>query len=204
MFPLGTVLAPYGVLPLHVFEPRYRVLMFDCLRSDREFGVVLIERGSEIGGTDQRFGVATVARIAQATELPDGRWFLLAVGIRRVDVVEWLPEDPYPVALVDDRADPPWSETGPGGGRAALEEASLAVRRALALAAEAGDEVASALVEVSDEPVVAAWQLLAVAPIASLDKQALLAIDDHAERLARLAALAEDQSLLLTYRLDRE
>jgi len=45
MFPLGTVLVPHGVLPLHVFEPRYRVLMFDCLRGTREFGVVLIEPG---------------------------------------------------------------------------------------------------------------------------------------------------------------
>src|SRR5580658_2819799 len=66
MFPLGTVLVPHGVLPLHVFEPRYRVLMFDCLRGTREFGVVLIERGSEVGGDDQRFAVATVARIEAA------------------------------------------------------------------------------------------------------------------------------------------
>jgi Lon protease-like protein len=205
MFPLGTVLVPYGVLPLQVFEPRYRVLMFDCLRGNREFGVVLIERGSEVGGADQRFGVATVATIAQAAELPDGRWFLLAVGDRRVDVVEWLAEDPYPVALVEDRPDGAWADTGGSGGTAAaLETASRAVRRTLALATEAGEEVAPALVEISDEPVVAGWQLVALAPIASLDKQALLAVDDHAERLLRLAALAEDQSLLLTYRLDRE
>ena len=59
MFPLGTVLLPGAVLPLHVFEPRYRQLVQDCLAGEPEFGVVLIERGSEVGGGDQR---ATSAR----------------------------------------------------------------------------------------------------------------------------------------------
>ena len=45
MFPLGTVLLPGGVLPLHVFEPRYRAMVRDCLEGSREFGVVLIDRG---------------------------------------------------------------------------------------------------------------------------------------------------------------
>ena len=45
MFPLGTVLFPYALLPLHVFEPRYRMMMNHVLAGDREFGVVLIERG---------------------------------------------------------------------------------------------------------------------------------------------------------------
>ena len=54
MFPLSAVLFPYATMPLHVFEPRYRALMHDCLAGDRRFGVVLIERGSEVGGGDQR------------------------------------------------------------------------------------------------------------------------------------------------------
>ena len=58
MFPLGTVLFPYAVLPLHVFEPRYRALTEHCLAGDGCFGVVLIERGSEVGGGDTRFAVA--------------------------------------------------------------------------------------------------------------------------------------------------
>jgi hypothetical protein len=202
MFPLGTVLVPHSLVPLHIFEPRYRVLMFDCLRGDQEFGVVLIERGWEVGGDDQRFGVATVARIAQATELPDGRWFVIAVGVRRVDVVEWLPDDPYPVAIVEGRDDPPW----PAGADAdaALRTAERAVRRTLTLASEAGEEVPSATVQLSDDPVVAAWQLCAVTPLASLDTQRLLAVDEPVARLRMLTGLAEDQALLLAYRLDRE
>ena len=52
MFPLGTVLMPSGFLPLHLFEERYRRMIVDLLEGDREFGVVLIRRGSEGGGGD--------------------------------------------------------------------------------------------------------------------------------------------------------
>ena len=65
MFPLGKVLVPGEVLPLHVFEPRYRQLVVDLLAADDrppEFGVVLIERGWEVGGGDARTDIGTVAR----------------------------------------------------------------------------------------------------------------------------------------------
>src|SRR4051812_45485804 len=98
MFPLGTVLFPYALLPLHVFEPRYRMMMRGVLRGDQEFGVVLIERGREVGGGDTRFALGTLARVVRATELDDGRYALTAVGVRRLRVDEWLADDPYPQA----------------------------------------------------------------------------------------------------------
>src|SRR3546814_19261198 len=109
MFPLGSAVVPGAGLPLHVFEDRYRALMKDCMAGDREFGVVLIERGSEVGGGDVRADVGTVARIAEASELPDGRWALIAVGDRRIRVTSWLPDDPYPRAAVE-----PWPDPAPG------------------------------------------------------------------------------------------
>ncbi|HEY1734853.1 MAG TPA: LON peptidase substrate-binding domain-containing protein, partial [Acidimicrobiales bacterium] len=72
MFPLSTVLFPGASLSLHVFEPRYRQLTVDCLRGGCELGVVLIRRGSEVGGGDERVDVGTVARIETATPLADG------------------------------------------------------------------------------------------------------------------------------------
>ena len=72
MFPLGGVLLPGAVLPLHVFEPRYRQLVVDCLADDDgdpEFGVTLIERGSEVGGGDQRTDVGVVARMVRVEAL---------------------------------------------------------------------------------------------------------------------------------------
>src|SRR4029078_331611 len=66
MFPLGTVLLPHSTLPLTLCEDRYRALAETCLRGDGRFGVVLIERGFEVGGGDSRFDVGTVARISDA------------------------------------------------------------------------------------------------------------------------------------------
>ena len=68
MFPLGTVLFPFARLPLHVFEPRYRVLVHDCLRNRNEFGVVLIERGHEVGGGDDRFRIGGVNSVRGYSE----------------------------------------------------------------------------------------------------------------------------------------
>src|SRR6478752_3521250 len=102
MFPLGTVLFPHALLPLRVFEARYRLMTERALRGDGEFGVVLIERGSEVGGGDTRFDVGTVARIVRAQQLPDGGFALATVGIRRIRVTAWLVDDPYPQAEVVD------------------------------------------------------------------------------------------------------
>src|ERR1700678_2464646 len=102
MVPLSAVLYPHAEIPLHVFEPRYRVLMRDCLAGDSRFGVVLIERGAEVGGGDQRMAVGTRAVITKAAALSDGRWLLMARGDTRIRVGEWLADDPYPLAMVED------------------------------------------------------------------------------------------------------
>ena len=197
MFPLGTVLFPHLPLPLHVFEPRYRALARDCLRHGQEFGVVLIERGSEVGGGDTRFAVGTVARIVEATEFPDGRWALLCVGTRRFRVSTWLPDDPYPLALVEQLPDPPLG----AGGDEALAVAEGAVRHALALAGELDEAPAPSTVELDGDPVVAAFQLADIAPLGPVDQQRLLEQDDPVERLRLLADLASDAVDVLAYRL---
>jgi Lon protease-like protein len=197
MFPLGTVLVPSAGLPLHVFEPRYRALVRDCLAGAREFGVVLIERGSEVGGDDARTDTGTVARIVEAVELPDGRWALATLGVRRLRVREWLPDDPYPLADVEDWPDP---EPGPDHDDA-LGECLALLRRALARAAEAGDAAAPATIELSDDPVLAGYQAIAVAPISALDRHALLAAATPDERVARLTDLLRDAIEVLDLRL---
>ena len=188
MFPLGTVLFPGGVLPLHVFEPRYRRLMDDCLRGDRRFGVVLITRGSEVGGGDERVPVGTEANIEEATRLPDGRWVLIASGGRRIAVEAWLEDDPYPLAVVLDavEGDPPSPE--------ALAAAAAAVRRANALASELAAHAVTAEVPATDEgdPGALAWRLCDAAPLGPLDRQRLLSIDDPSERLSLLDELVTE------------
>src|SRR4051812_35020912 len=129
MFPLGTVLLPGQFLPLHVFEPRYRTLVHDCMKGTPEFGVVLIERGSEVGGGDTRVDIGTIARLVEAVELPDGRFALNCAGTRRVRVERWLHDDPYPRADIED-----WKDENVDDLDAAdLADAERALRRVLAL-----------------------------------------------------------------------
>ncbi|WP_371820785.1 LON peptidase substrate-binding domain-containing protein [Tsukamurella sp. PLM1] len=101
MFPLGAVLLPGEELPLRIFEPRYRAMIEHCLAADGRFGVVLIERGSEVGGGDVRTDVGTVAVIDRYVRKPDGGYTLTCLGTDRLRVVQWLPDDPYPRADVE-------------------------------------------------------------------------------------------------------
>jgi len=203
MFPLGTVLLPFAHLPLHVFEPRYRALVKDCLAGDGEFGVVLIERGHEVGGGDARFGVGTVAKIVQTAELPDGRWLLDAVGTERFRVTEWLPEEPYPAAIVEPFVDEPVEE----GSNAAAEAAEhrMAVerllRQVLALQVELGFPAPSAVRSLDENPAVAAFEAALLSPIGPMDAQKILEASGTAARLAILETLLEDARDLLTRRI---
>jgi Lon protease-like protein len=197
MFPLGTVLLPSVVLPLHVFEPRYRTLTQDCLDGDGEFGVVLIERGNEVGGGDTRTSVGTVARLVEAVPYPDGRWALATVGTRRIRIRHWLDDDPYPRAEVEDWDDPPV----PDGIIGALAATVSLLRRVLAQRAELGDDVAPATHELSDDPVLASYQAAALSPLGPADRQALLEAPSASERVERLRALLVDEADTLARRL---
>lgn len=187
MFPLGSVLVPTALLPLHVFEPRYRALVADILDGDSEFGVVLIDRGQEVGGGDVRTHLGTIARVVQAEEFDDGRWAVISAGTRRIRVAEWLEDAPYPRAVVEELDDTPGEDAA-----AAREEAVAALRRVLALAAELGADTPPATVDVADDPVTASFNVLALSPLGPLDRQRLLGAVDAATRLRDLAAaLAE-------------
>lgn len=112
LFPLHTVLCPGIVLPLHIFEERYRAMTRHCLATESPFGVVLIREGREVGeGPLTLAGVGTFARIREATELPDGRFDLLTAGEGRFRIGEvTVGREPYLVAKVtpmpDEVADP--------------------------------------------------------------------------------------------------
>jgi Lon protease-like protein len=110
----------------------------------------------------------------------------------------WLPDDPYPVALVEDLDYPPAEPQNLDH----LEHASRAVRRALALASELADRPGvPATVDLDEEPEVAGWQLCAIAPVGPVDHQRLLEIADVESRLRLLAEVATSAADLLAYRL---
>jgi Lon protease-like protein len=196
MFPLGLVHFPHVALPLQVFEPRYRQLTIDCLDGDREFGVVLIERGSEVGGGDARTDVGTMTRIVDAGFNDAGLIRLDTVGVRRVRVVRWLPDDPYPLAETEDLDQ---AEVDPS----ALDEMAAAegkVRRALAMRAELGEPTLPFNIVLDPDPARALFQLAAIAPLGPFDKQRLLAADT-VDLLTLLAEFMDEQLVVLASRL---
>lgn len=108
LFPLHLVLFPGRPLPLHLFEPRYRAMLRDCMANGRRFGVVAIRSGQEAGGDADVFDVGTVARIEAVDELPDGRFDISTRGLQRFRVRRFLDDRPYLRGDVDllDEADP--------------------------------------------------------------------------------------------------
>lgn len=184
MFPLGSVLLPHMPLPLRLFEPRYLRMLGDVLEDDSpSFGVVLIERGQEVGGGDQRFPVGTVARILNI----DGEEAFVtldSVGEDRFEVVRWYDDDPYPKAEVRPLAPLEWDSSLD----ATLRETESAVRTALAVASEFVEQRYGAVVELAEDPAAHAWQLAGVAPVTEIDRLTFLRSASMADLLEAVRA----------------
>ena len=199
MFPLGTPLIPGALLPLQIFEPRYQLLMSDVLASrEPEFGVVLIERGHEVGGGDIRSMVGTVARIVDNQMLADGRRMVIALGTRRMRVDEWLADDEYPMALVSDWPDGPHEDI----------EAAEFVRvydyltEVCRLVERLGGPIPRFdSVELSVDSTFASFQLVALAPIGPADRQRMLNCDGPVQRLELLEESLGDVDAACQFRL---
>ncbi|MBI3744704.1 MAG: LON peptidase substrate-binding domain-containing protein [Chloroflexi bacterium] len=95
LFPLNTVLFPNQLLPLHIFEERYKLMIGECIQNKAPFGVVLIRAGREAGGPSVPFEVGTTARIADVQYLPQGRMNLRAVGEQRFRLERVTQQRPY-------------------------------------------------------------------------------------------------------------
>jgi Lon protease-like protein len=205
LFPLGTVLFPGLVLPLQVFEPRYRELVRHLMTlpadEPREFGVVAIRRGWEVEGgpgggltaasTLTLYDVGCSAEVRQVTEHPDGRFDLVTVGKRRfrlesvdakaapylVGEVDWLPEPPAPTARAEDLAT----------GVLALFQSYLALIRR---DADIGEQL-------PERPDVLSYLVAATAALSLEDRQRLLALPDTVLRLrAERKLLTREVALL--------
>jgi Lon protease-like protein len=199
MFPLGTPLLPGAVLPLHVFEPRYRQMVRDVLADDvdpPEFGVVMIERGHEVGGGDARSMIGTVARILDIRVTDDGRYAIAAVGAERLRVNAWLPDDPYPIADVDRWPD----EDGAEPSAATIADLHLRVRRINQRVREIGEMTPPPDHEISDDPRSALYHLASLAPLGPADRQRILAAAGVVDRVAALVEALDDAEAVLEFR----
>ncbi|MFV0315557.1 MAG: LON peptidase substrate-binding domain-containing protein [Microthrixaceae bacterium] len=199
-FPLGTVLLPGQLLVLQVFEPRYRVMLFDLREQHRaQFLVTLIVRGQEVGGGDVRSDVGCLAEVVRSDDQPDGRVLLEVLGVRPLEVLDWMPEDPYPLARVREFA--PRSRTF---------EVSDAPERELAEVMQLDRGIAEMLTTLGVEVPAATpmpallddliWQVALRNPLGTLDRQHLLAEADPLRRLGAAHEMLAGQLELLRAR----
>ena len=186
MFPLGSVLLPAMPLQLRIFEPRYLKLLGDLVASDKpEFGVVLIERGQEVGGGEKRMAIGTLASVSEIGTTEDFLG-LQSVGSSRFRVNSWLPDDPYPIADVDFLPDLIWDDSLMPA-RVHLE---TKVRQLLAFVSEFGDLQFGADTALSDDPMESCWQLAGILPVGPLDQVELLESQSAEELIARTYEMA--------------
>ncbi|MEZ4622859.1 MAG: LON peptidase substrate-binding domain-containing protein [Caldilineaceae bacterium] len=102
LFPLkNVVLFPGMVLPLHIFEPRYREMINRCIDEQLPFGVVLIEEGTEIGEAATPHRIGTGAKIIRVERLEDGRMNITALGTERFQIQEVHHDRAYLTATVE-------------------------------------------------------------------------------------------------------
>lgn len=182
MFPLSVVTMPYELQSLQVFEPRYHQLLQDVGPHGR-FGTCLIERGSEVGGGDVRTSIGTVLQVKMMTPLASGTTLLFVEGLHRIAVQSWLPEDPYPRALVVDLDD------SDAPGHDVLSTAKSSVRAVRNLENEVFVDMATTLCDFDEDPTLAGWQCCAFASMNQLDRQSVLAKNVANERLALVAEI---------------
>jgi len=205
MFPLQSALLPDEDLPMQIFEPRYTALVRDCMRDeDPRFGVVLISHGREVGGGDVRCDVGTVARITECVDLADsGRFVLRCRTGERIRVCDWLPDDPYPQAMVQAWPDEP-GEPVTAGQLEELEDRVMALfERIAAVRNFSLPERAVVLGTDADtaDPGMRLYALASRVPIGAADRYAVLAAPSAAERLAALSEAVDSVAAVIEFQL---
>ena len=207
MFPLQSAFLPGEELPLQVFEPRYTSLVRDCLQDNNpRFGTVLISQGREVGGGDVRSDVGTVAKITECVDLGGtGVFTLRCRTAERIKVCEWLPDDPYPRAVVEEWPDEP-GEQVTAGQLEDLEDQMMGLFERIANARDFAvpdrTEVLGSSLDFSD----AGERLYALAsriPIGPADRYSVLSAPTAVARLSALTDAVESVAAVIEFQLSQ-
>jgi Lon protease-like protein len=182
LFPLDIVLFPGTPLPLHIFEPRYRTMLADCLEGDERFGVLLI---SPEGGTPRLGSVGCTARIHASELMPDGRSNIVVVGEKRFVVDAYLDESvPYAVGLVSEFDD----DEEPGVSPEHLTELASLSRQYIDTLHTLNDSPGGSI-NFPDNPQDFSFQVAATLQVDTEIKQRLLSTRSTRERIRLLLRL---------------
>jgi Lon protease-like protein len=200
LFPLNVVLFPGMVLPLHIFEPRYREMINRCIDEDIPFGVVLIQEGLEVGGAAKPHPIGTAARIAKVERLADGSMNITVVGTQRFRILELDNSHSYLSAKV---AQYPIVN----GSTKAAEEMAHRVRPKIidyvALLSKASHTELK-LDRLPEDPTTLAFLVAIALQVDNADKQKLLALSGVPEILDRERYLLSCEILLLRYMVETQ
>jgi hypothetical protein len=201
LFPLGMVLLPGLLLPLHVFEQRYRDLVRDLLdlpEPARRFGVVAIREGREVGadGVTALHEVGCVAQLRRVTPYDDGRFDIVATGAGRFRLTGLVDGAAYATGLVEPLPD----ELGSSDEAALLDRAvRTAFRTYVSALSQARGEAPDELGDLPSDPLVLSYAVAASVVVDLEDRQRLLAEADGVARLrSELALLRREATLLRT------
>lgn len=189
IFPLSTVLFPTGDISLNIFEERYRIMVEELLESGGVFGVVLILRGEEVGGSAVPHSIGTTANIVEHSKNSDGGYTLRVQGRSKFKLVRMLEEQPYPYGEIEFLPELEHQETDILGP--AIERVhhvfSAYIRLSLALTDQWSEGV--------DLPKDSAWLINKITPnlgIPEIAKQRVLEHDLSTEGLRALEELLND------------
>ncbi len=196
LFPLNTVLFPGQVLPLHIFEERYRLMIRRCLAEETSFGVVLIKQGQEVGETAEPHLIGTMARIVESSHLPDGTMNILTVGTERFRIRHLLYDQPYLRGEVEffPMPDPPDAEPLTGLAQRVRSQ----IGRYIELIAEAAG-LKIQVGDIPDTPQQIGYLAAVALQVENAEKQALLDSSSLAAILADEITLLRRENALLTW-----
>ena len=190
LFPLNTVLFPGGMLPLHIFEERYKEMIGRCIALREPFGVVLIRDGFEVGGSATPHEVGTTAAITSAIRLSNGQMFISAEGRSRFRVEQTIQSEPYLIALVEVLDEQMTVEHH----LQARQLRDLYERYRAAMAHVASPE--QALPDLPDDPVAMSFQLSTRLQVPYQSKQQLLEAELETRLEALIAAISDELRFL--------
>jgi Lon protease-like protein len=195
LFPLNTVLFPGMVLPLHVFEERYKAMISHCLEDEQPFGVVLIREGKEVGGEAVPYAVGTTAVIASVSHLQEGRMNIVAVGNERFRLESLRHDRPYLVGRAS-----PWPLTGGESVQARRQVGAMRalLQQYLTLLAQAqGHKIE--IGEVPAEPLALALTIAIALQLPMSQRQNLLCQPTVTELLLTERSILRREQLLLAH-----
>ena len=197
LFPLGTVLYPGLVLPLHIFEDRYRQLVRDLLDGPepRQFGVIAIRKGRETGidGVHSLYEIGCTASLRRVDARDDGRFDIVTVGVQRFRLLGLDETKPYLQGEVELLATEP---VDPPAAEPAVRAVQAAFREYLDALTEWGGATVR-LEELPGEPSLLSFIVAAAVVVDLPERQALLAEPDTLRRLAAERALLSRETAML-------